>query len=99
MTTTAELESALEEQGWEPDYREESEKGDPLDYPVYEIVVNGDRIVNIELHEIGGDGQIVQARIWQWDEDGERVEEAWEIEDLSSTESILDEVQNFVDSV
>lgn len=99
MITTAELETALEEKGWEPDYREETENGDPLDYPVYEILVGGNRTINIEMHQIDGGGVIALARIWHWDEDGERMEDVWEIEDVSSIESILDEVENYIASV
>lgn len=99
MTTVAELELALEEKGWEPDYREETTAGDPLDAPVYELVVGGDKIVNIELSHIDGDGALTSARVWRWDEDEETIDDIWDIDDLSSVESIIAEVENFADSI
>jgi hypothetical protein len=99
MTTVAELELALEEKGWEPDYRDETTEGDPLDEPVYELVIDGSKIVNIELTHIDGDGMLTAARVWTWDEEEETVDDIWDIEDLSSPESIISEVENFADSL
>lgn len=99
MTTVAELELALEAKGWEPDYREETTEGEPLDAPVYELVVGDDKIVNIELTHINGDGMLTASRVWVWDEEEETIDDAWDIEDLSSPESIIAEVENFADSL
>lgn len=99
MTTVTELELALEDKGWEPDYREETTAGEPLDYPVYELVIAGSKIVNLELTHIDGDGVLTAARVWVWDEDEESVDDIWDIEDVSSTESIISEVEKFSESL
>jgi len=99
MTTVAELELALDAKGWEPDYREETTAGEPLDAPVYELVIDEEKVLNIELTHINGDGMLTAARVWIWDEEEETIDDVWDIEDLSSPESIISEVENFADSL
>lgn len=97
MTTPLELETALEAKGWDPEYREELEDGTVLSYPVYEIFV-GNSTYYVELTEVDADDEIVLSRVWVWDEAGHDIYDAWDIDEISTAEDIIAEVQEFIAS-
>lgn len=97
MTTIAELETILDNAGWEPDYRESTHSGKELPHPVFEIDVDG-RIISIELSDVDNGDVINFARIWEYDEDEGSVGSIWNIEDTSSTENIISDIELFIES-
>lgn len=89
------LEEALIDNGWEPEYRDQ---GEPLDSAAYEITV-GERTLYVEMVDFANDGTLSMVRVCEFDSNGRDFTDAWDLDELPDTETVVSEVRDFIASI